>query len=59
MKTLKLRVEQQAKSAMEVARFLQKQECVEAVYYPGLESHKNHEVAKRQMSGFGVFLVLF
>ncbi|WJQ78960.1 cystathionine gamma-synthase family protein [Brevibacillus brevis] len=56
MKTLKLRVEQQAKSAMEVARFLQKQECVEAVYYPGLESHKNHEVAKRQMSGFGGIL---
>ncbi|MET3293092.1 UNVERIFIED_CONTAM: cystathionine gamma-synthase [Brevibacillus sp. OAP136] len=53
MKTLKLRVEQQAKSAMALAGYLEKQELVEAVYYPGLPTHPHHEVAKAQMRGFG------
>ncbi|HWQ08318.1 MAG TPA: cystathionine gamma-synthase family protein, partial [Holophaga sp.] len=56
LKTLKLRVLQQAASAMEIARFLQKQPLVEAVYYPGLETHRHHDIAKRQMSGFGGML---
>ncbi len=56
MKTLKLRVLQQAKSAMEIAKYLEKQELVEAVYYPGLESHVHHDVAKKQMRGFGGML---
>ncbi len=56
MKTLKLRILQQAKSAMEIARFLQKQELVEAVYYPGLETHAHHDIAKKQMRGFGGML---
>lgn len=56
MKTLKLRVEQQAKSAMVIAKFLQKQQLVEDVFYPGLESHKNHEIAKKQMDGYGAML---
>jgi len=56
MKTLKLRVLQQAKSAMEIARYLQKQELVEAVYYPGLETHIHHDIAKKQMRGFGGIL---
>lgn len=56
MKTLKLRVQQQAKSAMEIARYLQTQELVEAVYYPGLETHLHHDIAKKQMRGFGGIL---
>lgn len=56
LKTLKLRILQQAKSAMAIARYLQKQELVEAVYYPGLETHAHHEIAKKQMSGFGGML---
>ncbi len=56
MKTLKLRVLQQAKSAMEIAKYLEKQELVEAVYYPGLESHVHHDIAKKQMRGFGGML---
>jgi len=56
MKTLKLRVEQQAKSAMEIAKYLEKQELVEAVYYPGLPTHKHHDIAKKQMRGFGGML---
>lgn len=56
MKTLKLRVLQQADSAMKIAGFLQQQELVEAVYYPGLETHVHHDVAKKQMRGFGGML---
>ncbi|WP_134704481.1 cystathionine gamma-synthase family protein [Ammoniphilus sp. YIM 78166] len=56
MKTLKLRVLQQAKSAMEIAKYLQTKELVEAVYYPGLETHVNHDIAKKQMRGFGGML---
>ena len=53
MKTLHLRIRQQNQSAMEIARFLQSHPKVERVFYPGLESHQNHEIAQRQMRGFG------
>ncbi|MBT28396.1 MAG: cystathionine gamma-synthase [Thalassobius sp.] len=53
MKTLELRIERQNKSAMQIARFLAEQDKVEAVYYPGLETHAGYEIAKSQMSGFG------
>lgn len=53
MKTLHLRVRQQNEGALRVARFLEKHPMVEAVYYPGLESHAGHEIARRQMRGFG------
>lgn len=56
MKTLKLRVRQQEKSAMEMAKYLQTQKLVEAVNYPGLEEHPSHEIAKKQMKGFGGIL---
>lgn len=56
MKTLQLRVERQNQTAMQVARFLDEHEFVERVFYPGLESHPNHDVAKRQMRGFGGML---
>ena len=53
LKTLGLRVRQQSRSALEIARHLHAQAPVEAVFYPGLESHPHHDVAARQMEGFG------
>lgn len=53
MKTLHLRVRKQNENALEIARFLDSCPQVAKVYYPGLEGHENHEIAKRQMSGFG------
>ena len=53
MKTLHLRIRQQNESALRIAHFLHDHAAVEAVYYPGLPSHENHEIAVRQMRGFG------
>ncbi len=52
-KTLHLRIRQQNASALEIARFLEKHPAVDQVYYPGLESDPHHELARRQMNGFG------
>ncbi|MDQ0160035.1 cystathionine gamma-synthase family protein [Alkalibacillus salilacus] len=56
MKTLHLRLERQNQNAMQVARYLQTVEWVEDVFYPGLESHTGHDIAKKQMKGFGGML---
>ncbi len=56
MKTLELRVRKQNESAMKVAEYLASHEKVNKVYYPGLPSHPDHEIAKRQMKGFGGML---
>jgi cystathionine gamma-synthase len=53
MKTLSLRIQRQNESALTIARWLQKHPAVEQVNYPGLESHPYHDVAARQMRGFG------
>ncbi|HPQ43225.1 MAG TPA: cystathionine gamma-synthase family protein [Syntrophales bacterium] len=53
MKTLYLRVCQQSKNALTIARFLQERKEVEDVFYPGLESHPRYDVACRQMKAFG------
>ncbi|MCC7446969.1 MAG: cystathionine gamma-synthase family protein [Anaerolineae bacterium] len=53
MKTLHLRIRQQNESAMTIARFLQAHPMIDAVYYPGLETHVHHDVARQQMRGFG------
>lgn len=53
MKTLSLRVQRQNESALAIARWLAGHPAVEQVNYPGLESHPNHEIAVRQMRGFG------
>lgn len=53
LKTLALRVERQNENALALARFLEKHPKVKRVYYPGLESHPGHEIARRQMTGFG------
>eukprot|EP00128_Syssomonas_multiformis_P012406 Colp12_sorted_trinity150504_noHs@25171 len=53
LKTLHIRMRQHASNAMTIARYLEKSPQVQNVIYPGLESHPQHEVAKRQMTGFG------
>lgn len=52
IKTLAVRMEQHAKNAQAVAEFLEKHPKVKRVYFPGLQSHPQHELAKKQMSGF-------
>ena len=56
LKTLELRVSRHNENAMKVARFLEGHPDVERVFYPGLESHPQHELAKKQMRGFGGML---
>ena len=56
MKTLALRIGRQNESALRIARWLQEQPAVAAVYYPGLATHVHHDVAVRQMRGFGGML---
>ena len=58
LRSLSCRVERHCANALAVARFLEKHPAVEAVHYPGLESHPGHAIAKRQMSAFGGMLSL-
>ncbi|HOK08177.1 MAG TPA: aminotransferase class I/II-fold pyridoxal phosphate-dependent enzyme [Candidatus Hydrogenedens sp.] len=53
LKTFPLRIERQNQTAMAIARFLEKHPQIKKVYYPGLESHPHHHIAKAQMKGFG------
>lgn len=53
LRTLALRVQRQNESGMKIAQFLQDHPKITKVHYPGLPEHPNHEVAARQMSGFG------
>ena len=53
MKTLSLRVARQNQSAQRVAQWLEKHARVSRVFYPGLASHPDHAIAKKQMKGFG------
>jgi cystathionine gamma-synthase len=53
MKTLALRIGRQNDSALKIARFLESHRHIQRVFYPGLESHENHDIARRQMRGFG------
>lgn len=53
MKTLALRMQRHAENAMAIAQFLEAHPKVERVIYPGLPSHPQHELAKKQMTGFG------
>ena len=52
-KTFELRMQRHNENGMQVAQFLESHPRVEKVYYPGLESHRDHEVAKRTMRGYG------
>ena len=53
VKTLAVRMQQHEKNAFSIARFLQTQSNVLEVFFPGLETHPGHEIAKKQMTGFG------
>jgi cystathionine gamma-synthase len=53
MKTLQLRIQRQNQNALEIAQYLQTHPFVDQVFYPGLDSHENHDIAKKQMRGFG------
>ena len=53
MKTLHLRIRQQNANALEIAQFLASHPKVAKVFYPGLATHENHDIARRQMAGFG------
>jgi len=59
LKTLALRIERQNENALQIAHFLKAQPEVQDVFYPGLPSHENHEIAKVQMRGFGGTLSFF
>jgi cystathionine gamma-synthase len=59
MKTLDLRIQRQNESALKIARFLKSHPFVKDVFYPGLETHENHDIAVKQMRGFGGVLSFF
>ncbi len=56
LRTLALRVRQHNHNAMQIAEFLESQDKVRQVFYPGLPTHPDHEIARRQMQGFGGML---
>ena len=56
IKTLELRIQRQNESAMKIAAYLGDHKNIKSVHYPGLPSHPDHEIAQRQMSGFGGML---
>ncbi len=53
LKTLGIRVERQNQNGMSIAKYLQGHSCVKRVYYPGLKSHPDFEIAQKQMRAFG------
>lgn len=59
LKTLPLRMKAHAENAIKVAEFLQSHALVEKVVYPGLKSHPQYELAKKQMSGYGGMITFF
>jgi len=56
IKTLHLRMERHCSNAMDIAGFLETHPRIEKVYYPGLPTHKSHDIARKQMSSFGGML---
>jgi cystathionine beta-lyase/cystathionine gamma-synthase len=58
LKTFELRVQRQSENAMKLAKGLEKEPNVLRVLYPGLKSHPQHAVAKKQMSGFGAMVLI-
>ena len=53
VETLHLRVKEHSKNAQVIAQFLQTHPAVDQVYYPGLPTHRNHDIARKQQSGYG------
>lgn len=56
VKTLGVRIQRQCETALRIAKFLENHPTVEKVHYPGLKSHRDHALAKKQMRGFGSML---
>jgi cystathionine beta-lyase len=56
MKTLSIRVKAQQKNAKKLAKYLLESRYVKKVYYPGLKNHPNHNLAKKQMKGYGAMI---
>ena len=56
MKTLSIRVKAQQKNAKKLAKYLSESRYVKKVYYPGLKNHPNHNLAKKQMKGYGAMI---
>ena len=56
MKTLGIRVKAQQRNARKLAKYLNKSESIHKVYYPGLKDHPGHDIAKRQMKGYGAMM---
>jgi cystathionine gamma-lyase len=59
LKTLHVRMDRHAENAMKVAQFLEKHPKIERVIYPGLPSHPQHALARKQMKGFGGMITFF
>jgi len=59
LKTLSIRMEAHQKNGIALARFLEAHDKIEKVIYPGLESHPQHDLAKKQMSGFGGMITFY
>ena len=59
VKTLDVRMERHCKSSLQIAKWLEGHDKVERVLYPGLESHPQHALAKKQMPGFGGIVTFF
>lgn len=59
IKTLAIRMERHAENALKIAQFLENHPKVKKVIYPGLSSHPQHELAKKQMTGFGGIVTFF
>lgn len=57
-KTLAVRMERHNSNAIKIAEYLEKASYVKKVYYPGLKSHPQHQLAKKQMSGFGGIILV-
>ncbi|MDR2007202.1 MAG: PLP-dependent aspartate aminotransferase family protein [Acidaminococcales bacterium] len=56
IKTLAIRVERQEENAKEIVEWLVNHPCVKTVYYPGLKTHPQYEISRRQASGFGAMI---
>lgn len=56
MKTLSIRIKAQQKNAKRLAKYLSESRFVKKVYYPGLKNHPNHNLAKKQMKGYGAMI---
>lgn len=56
LKTLAIRIQKQNENAMQIAKYLAENPAIDKVYYPGLPTHQNHNIATEQMTGFGGML---